>query len=210
MTCPGSLSAQSFVRLLQIHPIQRAHRKSKSLVQHGMMLLFTFQISAKVSPNSYSRDCSKTSSVVGKTTEFCQPVRQNWLCPVLGRTHAKGGGKTMTFLQTHSSPSIQKSANVLLSLLLDFHSKTRTLHAYIHALFDACASLPSIRSLVLPQEILRPRTDLCYPCAHPSCLARISAPHILHTHPSKRGSSDCPDSQKHFQYLPKPFLTDKN
>ncbi|KAG1845502.1 hypothetical protein DFJ58DRAFT_893666 [Suillus subalutaceus] len=53
---------------------------------------------------------------------------------------------------THPSPSIQKSANVLLSLLLDFHSKTRTLHAYIHALFDACTSLPSIRSLVSPQK----------------------------------------------------------
>ncbi|KAG1808455.1 uncharacterized protein BJ212DRAFT_1383636 [Suillus subaureus] len=31
-----------------------------------------------------------TGIVVGKATEFCQPVRQNWLCPVLGRTHAKG------------------------------------------------------------------------------------------------------------------------
>ncbi|KAG1842980.1 hypothetical protein DFJ58DRAFT_916056 [Suillus subalutaceus] len=38
-------------------------------------------------------------SVVGKTTEFCQPVRQNWLCPVLGRTHAKGGWQNLVQLQ---------------------------------------------------------------------------------------------------------------
>ncbi|KAG1749705.1 Urb2/Npa2 family-domain-containing protein [Suillus paluster] len=66
--------------------------------------------------------------------------------PVVGRILPR-------LILTCSSPSIHKSANALLNLLLDFHSKTRTLHAYSHALIDACTSLPSIRSLASPQEL---------------------------------------------------------
>ncbi|KAG2160067.1 Urb2/Npa2 family-domain-containing protein [Suillus bovinus] len=66
--------------------------------------------------------------------------------PVAGRVLPR-------LILTRPSSSIHKSANVLLDIFLDFHSKTRTLHAYIHALFDACTSLPSIRSLASPQEL---------------------------------------------------------
>jgi hypothetical protein len=48
---------------------------------------------------------------------------------------------------------MHKSANALLDLLLNFHSKTRTLHAYSNALLDACTSLPSITSLTSPRDI---------------------------------------------------------
>ncbi|KIK46276.1 hypothetical protein CY34DRAFT_800619 [Suillus luteus UH-Slu-Lm8-n1] len=65
--------------------------------------------------------------------------------PVLGRVLPR-------LILTRPSPSVHKSANVLLNLLLDFHSKTRTLHTYSHALFDACASLHSTTFLVSPQE----------------------------------------------------------
>ncbi|KAG1889396.1 Urb2/Npa2 family-domain-containing protein [Suillus subluteus] len=86
--------------------------------------------------------------------------------PVVGRVLPR-------LILTHPSPSIQKSANVLLSLLLDFHSKTRTLHAYIHALFDACTSLPSIRSLVSPQKFYgRGRTSAILGHTHLSSLTQ--------------------------------------
>jgi hypothetical protein len=77
------------------------------------------------------------------------------------------------FLQTRPSPSIHKSANVLLNLLLDFHSKTRTLHTYSHALFDACASLHSITFLVSPQEFYsHGRTSSILGHTHLSSLAQ--------------------------------------
>ncbi|KAG2116977.1 Urb2/Npa2 family-domain-containing protein [Suillus clintonianus] len=66
--------------------------------------------------------------------------------PVVGRVLPR-------LILTRPSPSIQKSANVLLNLLLDFHSKTRTLHPYSHALLDACTSLLSIGSLASPREL---------------------------------------------------------
>ncbi|KAG1766457.1 Urb2/Npa2 family-domain-containing protein [Suillus occidentalis] len=86
--------------------------------------------------------------------------------PVLGRVLPR-------LILTRSSPSIHKSANVLLNLLLDFHSKTRTLHTYSHALFDACASLHSIRFLVSPQEFYsRGRTSSILGHTHLSSLAQ--------------------------------------
>jgi hypothetical protein len=48
---------------------------------------------------------------------------------------------------------MHKSAIAFLNLLLNFHSKTRTLHAYSNALLDACTSLPSITSLASPRDI---------------------------------------------------------
>ncbi|KAG0697175.1 Urb2/Npa2 family-domain-containing protein [Suillus ampliporus] len=66
--------------------------------------------------------------------------------PVVGRV-------LPPLILTHPSPSVHKSANALLNLLLDFHSKTRTLHAYSRALIDACTSLPSIKSLASPQDL---------------------------------------------------------
>ncbi|KAG1810124.1 Urb2/Npa2 family-domain-containing protein [Suillus plorans] len=86
--------------------------------------------------------------------------------PVVGRILPR-------LILTRPSPSIQKSANVLLNILLDFHSKTRTLHAYTHALFDACTSLPSIRSLASPQEFYdRGRTSIILAHTHLSSLAQ--------------------------------------
>ncbi|KAG1757888.1 hypothetical protein EDB19DRAFT_1822830 [Suillus lakei] len=74
---------------------------------------------------------------------------------------------------TRPSPSVHKSANALLTLLLDFHSKTRTLHTYSHALFDACTSLPSIRSPASPQELYSyARTSAILAHIHLSSLAQ--------------------------------------
>ncbi|KAG2345231.1 hypothetical protein BDR05DRAFT_127206 [Suillus weaverae] len=86
--------------------------------------------------------------------------------PVVGRVIPR-------LILARPSPSIHKSANVLLNLLLDFHSKTRTLHAYSHALVDACTSLPSIRSLASPQEFyLRGRASAILAHTHLSSLAQ--------------------------------------
>ncbi|KAG2075229.1 hypothetical protein BDR04DRAFT_1070464 [Suillus decipiens] len=86
--------------------------------------------------------------------------------PVVGRVLPQ-------LILTRPSPTTHKSANVLLNLLLDFHSKTRTLHAYSHALFDACTSLSSIRSLVSPQEFYgRARTSAILAHIHFSSLAQ--------------------------------------
>lgn len=80
----------------------------------------------------------------------------------------------MVSLQIHSVPSMNKSANVFLNLLLDFHTKTRTLHTYSYALIDACTSLPSITSLESPQELYGP--------AHTSAI-------LMHTHLSSLGQA---------------------
>ena len=68
---------------------------------------------------------------------------------------------------------MHKSANVFLNLLLDFHTKTRTLQVYSNALIDACTSLPSITSAVLPQELYgRAHASAIFANPHLSSLAQ--------------------------------------
>ncbi|OJA09101.1 hypothetical protein AZE42_02578 [Rhizopogon vesiculosus] len=66
--------------------------------------------------------------------------------PVIGRVLPR-------LILNPPSPSKDKSANAFLNVLLDFHSKTRTLHTYSNALIDACTTLPSIISPASPREL---------------------------------------------------------